>query len=116
MGFCVGGLLTWLTGLRTPDLAAIVPWYGAGFDPTEAEIAGLQAPVLDFYGKKDQSIPQAQVEKIERMLKAAHKEAEVRVYPDAGHAFLNPAHGMGHDSSARDAWDRAVRFLKDHAR
>ena len=47
-------------------------------------------------------------------LAAAWKDAEVRIYHDAGHAFLNPDHGMGHEESARDAWPRAVAFLKSH--
>jgi carboxymethylenebutenolidase len=116
MGYCVGGLLTWLTAVRSPDVAAAVPWYGAGFDPSEADIQGIRAAVLAIYGGKDQSIPQEQVRKIEGMLKAAGKDAEVRVYPDAGHAFLNPEHGMGHEESAQDAWPRAVEFLRSHVR
>jgi carboxymethylenebutenolidase len=33
---------------------------------------------------------------------------------DAGHAFINPDHGMGDEASAKDAWPKAVNFLKDH--
>jgi carboxymethylenebutenolidase len=113
VGFCVGGLLTWQTALRSPDLAAAVPFYAGGFDPTEEQIAGLAVPVLAIYGKKDQSIPMAVVEKIERWMKAHGKAGEVRVY-DAGHAFMNPDHGMGDAASAKDAWPRMVQFLKSH--
>ena len=114
MGFCVGGTLTWMTALHSPDVAAAVPWYGAGFNPTAEEIAGLQASVLAFYGGRDPSIPLEAVHKIEGLLQAAGKDAEIRIYPEAGHAFLNPDHGMGHEDSARDAWPRAVQFLKTH--
>jgi carboxymethylenebutenolidase len=114
MGYCVGGFLTWLTALRYDDVAAAVPWYAGGFDPSAEDIARLQAPVLAIYGGKDASIPPAQIQKIEGLLKAAGKDAEVRVYPDAGHAFMNPDHGMGHEESAQDAWPRAVAFLKSH--
>ena len=113
VGFCVGGLLTWQTALRSPDLAAAVPFYAGGFDPTEAQIAGLQVPVLAIYGKKDQSIPMEVVHKIERAMKEHHKEGEVLVY-DAGHAFMNPDHGMGDEKSAQEAWPRMVQFLKAH--
>lgn len=113
VGFCVGGFLTWHTALRSPDLAAAVPFYGGGFNPTEEQIAGLTVPVLAIYGKKDGSIPMSVVENIERWLKAHHKEGEVRVY-DAGHAFMNPDHGMGDEASAQDAWPRMVDFLKSH--
>ncbi|HUS14792.1 MAG TPA: dienelactone hydrolase family protein [Chloroflexia bacterium] len=114
MGFCVGGMLTWHAALRSPDVAAAVPWYAGGFDPTEEQIAGLQTPVLAIYGGKDPSIPMEQIRKIESLLQAAGKDADVRVYPEAGHAFLNPAHGMRHEESAQDAWPRAVAFLKKH--
>ncbi|HMA36984.1 MAG TPA: dienelactone hydrolase family protein, partial [Chloroflexia bacterium] len=114
MGFCVGGTLTWLTALRSPDVAAAVPWYAGGFDPSAEQLAGLQVPVLAIYGGKDPSIPLEQIHKIERLLKDAGKDAEVRVYPEASHAFLNPDHGMGHAESAQDAWPRAVQFLKSH--
>src|SRR5262249_28470991 len=77
MGYCVGGLLTWLTALHTPDLAAAVPWYAGGFDPTPEQIASLQVPVLAFYGGNDGSIPGAQIEKIKQMLAAAGKDAKV---------------------------------------
>jgi carboxymethylenebutenolidase len=70
-------------------------------------------PVLAIYGKKDQSIPMAVVEKIERWMKAHGKAGEVRVY-DAGHAFMNPDHGMGDEASAQDAWPRMVHFLQSH--
>jgi len=113
VGFCVGGLLTWLTTLRSPDLAAAVPFYAGGFDPTEEQIAGLQVPVLAIYGKKDQSIPMEVVEQIERWMKEHGKEGQVLVY-DAGHAFMNPDHGMGDEKAAQAAWPRMVQFLKSH--
>ncbi len=113
VGFCVGGFLTWRTALRTPDLAAAVPFYAGGFDPTEEQIAGLQVPVLAIYGSKDGSIPMDVVHNIEQWMKAHQKEGEVRVY-DAGHAFMNPDHGMGDEKSAQDAWPRMVHFLQSH--
>src|SRR6476620_9843342 len=84
MGYCVGGLLTWLTAVRYDDVAAAVPWYAGGFDPSAEDIARLQAPVLAIYGGKDPSIPPEQVQKIEGLLKDAGKDAQVLVYPDAG--------------------------------
>src|SRR5690242_18809364 len=49
-GFCVGGLLAWLTALESPDVGAVVPWYGIMFDPTPEQLAALRVPVLAFYG------------------------------------------------------------------
>ncbi|HEU5229354.1 MAG TPA: dienelactone hydrolase family protein [Ktedonobacteraceae bacterium] len=115
IGFCVGGLMTYVVASRYPDLAAVVPFYGGGYDPTPEEVAKVNAPVLAVYGKQDGSIPMEQVEKIERMYKQAGKDMTVKVY-DAGHAFLNPTHGMGDEKSAAEAWPLAVNFLKEKLR
>ncbi|GCE27394.1 hypothetical protein KDA_28780 [Dictyobacter alpinus] len=115
MGFCFGGFLAYTVASRYPDLGAVVPFYGAGYDPTPEEVAKVNAPVLAFYGKQDDSVSLEQIQKIDRLYKSAGKDYTVRVY-DAGHAFINPTHGMGNEQAAADAWPRAVGFLKDHLR
>jgi carboxymethylenebutenolidase len=112
IGFCMGGLLTYKTAERYPHLGAISPWYGGGYDPTPEDVAKVNAPVLAIYGEKDASIPLAQVQKIEKLYKDAGKDIEVRIYPNAGHAFNNPDHGMYVAEAAKDAWARAVAFFK----
>ncbi len=111
MGFCVGGFMTYFVASRYPDLGAIVPFYGAGYEPIPEEVARVNAPVLAFYGKRDHSISMEQIEKIERIYKEAGKEIKVKVY-DADHAFINPDHGSGNEEAAREAWLVAVDFLK----
>ena len=113
MGFCVGGFMTYYVASRYPDLGAVVPFYGAGYNPTPEEVAKVNAPILAFYGSRDQSVPLEQVRKIERMYKEAGKDITVKVY-DAGHAFINPDHGMGNEKAAAEAWPLAVNFLKHH--
>jgi carboxymethylenebutenolidase len=113
MGFCIGGLMAYVVASRYADLGAVVPFYGAGYDPKPEEVAKVNAPVLAIYGRKDGSIPMEQVEKIEKMYKAAGKDFTLKVF-DASHAFLNPDHGMGDEKSAAEAWPLAVRFLKEH--
>jgi carboxymethylenebutenolidase len=113
MGFCVGGLMTYIVAARYSDLAAVVPFYAGGYDPTPEDVAKVNAPVLAFYGRQDPSIPTKQVAKIEKMYKDAGKDYTVKVY-DAGHAFINPDHGMGNEHAAAEAWPLAVNFLKEH--
>ena len=115
MGFCIGGFMAYYVASRYPDLGAVVPFYGAGYDPTPEEVAKVNAPVLAFYGSRDQSVPMEQVRKIERMYKEAGKDFTVKVY-DAGHAFINPDHGAGNEKAAAEAWPLAVNFLKQHLR
>ncbi len=112
MGFCMGGHLAYRVAERYPNLGALSPWYAGGYDPTPADIAKINAPVLAIYGENDGGIPVAQVKKIEAMLKDAGKIAEFHIYPNAGHAFNNPDHGMYVADAAKDAWARAVAFFK----
>lgn len=113
MGFCIGGFMTLVVASRYPDLGAVVAFYGAGYDPTPEEVAKINAPVLANYGSRDQSVPPNQIKKIQQVYQAEGKDLTVKIY-DAGHAFLNPAHGMGNEKAAAEAWPLAVNFLKQH--
>ena len=113
IGFCMGGMLTYLAASRYDHLGAAIPFYGGGYDPTPAEVAKVQAPVLAFYGTQDDSIPAEQRQKIAKLYKDAGKDFTLKEY-NAGHAFINPEHGMGNAEAAADAWPRAISFLRDH--
>ncbi|GCE48957.1 carboxymethylenebutenolidase [Thermosporothrix hazakensis] len=115
IGFCLGGLLTFLTAERYPDLGCAVPFYAGHYDPTPEEVARVRCPILAIYGKQDKGIPQSQIQKIEKLYHDAGKDLTVKVY-DAGHAFLNPSHDAYNAQAAADAWPRAVQFLKQHLR
>ena len=115
IGFCIGGFMTYTVASRYPHLGAVVPFYGAGYDPSPEEVAKVNAPVLAFYGTKDDSVSPEQIAKIEKLYKDAGKEITVKTY-DAGHAFINPAHGSGNEKAAAAAWPLAVNFLKEHLR
>ena len=112
IGFCMGGFLTYTVAERYPDLAAVVPFYGAGYKPTPESAARVTAPVLAIYGSQDASTPASDIEHIEKTYKDAGKDITVKVY-DAGHAFINPMHGMGNEQAAAEAWPLAVQFLKE---
>jgi len=112
MGFCVGGFMTYVVASRYPDLGAVVPFYGAGYDPTPEDVAKVNAPVLAIYGSRDESVSKEQRQKIERMYKAAGKDFTVKVF-DAGHAFINLSHGDGNEKAAAEAWPLVVNFLKE---
>ena len=115
MGFCVGGLMTYVVASRYNNLGAVVPFYPGGYDPKPEDVAKVNAPILAFFGSRDESIPLDRVAKIEKMYKDAGKDQTVKVY-DAGHAFLNPDHGMGNEQAAAEAWPLAVNFLKEKLR
>jgi carboxymethylenebutenolidase len=41
-------------------------------------------------------------------------DAEIRLYPGAGHSFSAPRGPLRHDEADRAAWAEAVAFLRAH--
>ena len=114
IGFCMGGTVTYKSVERDSRFAAFSPWYAGGYAPTAEDVANINAPVLAIYGENDGGIPIAQIKQIEKLFSDVGKKGDFRIYPNAGHAFNNPDHGMYAEDAAKDAWARAVAFFKQH--
>jgi len=121
-GFCWGGRVAWLYAAHNSRLRASVAWYGRLAGPTDplhpvhpVEIAGrLHCPVLGLYGALDSSIPLDQVERMRAAVAAARKNAEIVVYPEAGHAFHSDYRPTYHEASARDGWIRMRDWFRQY--
>lgn len=121
-GFCWGGRIAWLYAAHNPQLKAAVAWYGKLVgDKTlnspkhPVDIAtDLNAPVLGLYGAQDGSIPPDTVETMRHALRAANAEAEIVVYPDAGHAFNADYRPSYHEESAKDGWQRMLAWFAQY--
>lgn len=121
-GFCFGGSVAFLSA-TFPGVAAAIAFYGgsiaapfpSGEPEALADAAALSAPLFLAFGGKDDYITAEKVGRIETALTEAHKDFEVRVYPDQGHAFFRDS-SAALDSSpdVADAWQRVQTFLKDH--
>lgn len=119
-GFCWGGGATWRDCETFPDFKAGVAWYGplqAGPYPRRpplADVKDLKCPVLGLYGGQDKGIPQADVEAMRAAAKAAGKQVEIVVYPDAQHGFLADYRTSYNLAAAEDAWKRMLAFFAAH--
>ncbi|PWC19832.1 carboxymethylenebutenolidase [Brenneria roseae subsp. roseae] len=121
-GFCWGGRIAWLYAAHNPQLKAAVAWYGkfSGAKTLNSpkhpiDIATeLCAPVLGLYGAKDGGIPLGDVDKMRQALRAANADAEIIVYPDAGHAFHADYRPNYHAESAQDGWQRMLAWFKKY--
>lgn len=111
IGWCMGGGYSLDVALQEPTLAATVINYGhLATDP--AALNKINAAILGNFGGKDQGIPPEDVRKFEALLKQAGKKVDIKIYPDAGHAFENPNNKNGYrPDDAADAWKRTVNFL-----
>ncbi|WGF89143.1 dienelactone hydrolase family protein [Marinivivus vitaminiproducens] len=114
MGFCLGGLLAFLTAARTPVDAA-VGYYGAGTERYLDEADGIARPLMLHLGEEDEFIATDARERIRSAL-AGRPHATVHSYPGCAHAFAR--HGGAHfdADAARIANDRTEAFFDRHLR
>ena len=119
-GFCRGGRVTWLYATHNPTLKAAVAWYGpvggatSEIQPkTALDLADqLKCPLLGLYGAKDPGIPADQVHAAEAKAKAAGKNVEIVMYPEAAHAFHADYRPSFRQGPAEDGWKRALDWFK----
>lgn len=107
VGYCFGGLLTWLSACQLQGVAAAASYYGGG-------VAGQMAmspscPTIMHFGDKDAHIPMSDVDQV----KAAQPEVDVYVY-SADHGF-NCDHRASYDAgSAASALERTLDHFSKH--
>ncbi len=106
VGYCFGGLLTWLSACELDGVTAAACYYGGGI----AGEAGRspKCPAIMHFGELDAHIPMTDVDKI----KAAQPEVPVYVY-DADHGFNCDHRGSYNAASAKLARQRTLDFFAD---
>jgi carboxymethylenebutenolidase len=112
LGFCYGGLMSWLSATRAKALgiapACAVGYYAGGIGKVAAEEP--VCPVLLHFGADDDHIGKDQVEAV----RSAHPEVTIYLYEGAGHAFANPVRPSYVAEQAKVADERSLAFLKQH--
>lgn len=124
IGYCMGGAFALLTAGR-PGWSAASVNYGLVPDNVADVLAGA-CPIVASFGAKDRSLSGAAA-KVAAAAAAAGVEADVKEYPNAGHAFINriavasplgpilKVVGVGYDhTSAADAKRRILAFFDAH--
>ncbi len=107
IGYCLGGLLAWLSATRLhPDAA--VGYYAGRIGNFASE--NPTAPVQLHFGKLDTHIPAEQVERVHE----AHPEVEIHWYEKAGHGFNCDMRASYSGEASALARGRALAFLKKH--
>ena len=104
VGYCFGGLLTWLAACELRNVAAAAAYYGGGI-ASEAQ-RRARCPVMMHFGERDQHIPMSAVEAI----RAAQPDVQVFAY-DADHGFNCDERGSFDQTSAAIARERTLAFF-----
>jgi carboxymethylenebutenolidase len=111
IGWCMGGGYSLDVALAEPQLAAAVINYGR-LATEPSDLKKINAPILGLFGGQDRGITPDDVKKFQQSMEQLGKKVEVKIYPDAGHAFENPNNKTGYrPEAAADAWQRTVSFL-----
>jgi len=114
VGWCFGGGWSLQTGLLLPEeIDAVVMYYGFP-ESDKAKLARLKAPLLGLFGADDQGIKAEMVRQFEATLKELGKDAVIRIFPGAGHAFANPSGGSYVKAAADEAWQLTLDFFAKH--
>ncbi|MFN7947057.1 MAG: dienelactone hydrolase family protein [Blastocatellia bacterium] len=111
-GFCMGGVYTLLAACNF-QFEAAVPFYGMPDDLSV--IQHLKCPVLFIGGERDQWITVEKMNRLDATFKQHGKDAEVKIYAGADHAFFNNTRPDVYSArDAADAWHRAIEFFSKH--
>jgi len=112
LGYCLGGLMTFLTAVRYGVDAAVV-YHGGDTEMYLGEIDGLIAPLLMHLAEEDEFISKSAQAEIKRTL-ASKPKATVYSYPGQHHAFARH-NGAHYDAAAAAlANERTREFLRRH--
>jgi len=112
VGFCLGGLLAFLTATRT-DADAAVGYYGVGLEGRVAEAEKLVKPLMLHIAEEDQFSPKEAQAVILQALKD-HPSVEIHTYPGRDHAFARPGGEHYDEADARLAGGRTLQFFAKH--
>ncbi len=111
VGWCMGGGYAAQLAVADPTLRAVAINYGSL--PTDpAAVAKIKAAVLGNFGGQDHGISAADVTAFADELRKDGRPVDVKIYPEAGHAFENPSNKNGYrPEDAADARHRMQAFF-----
>lgn len=110
-GYCLGGLLAYLTAART-DIDAAVGYYGVGIDSYLGEAGRAKKPVLLHIAEEDGFVSKDSQAKMKAGLTGQHYH--LHSYPGRDHAFARDGGKHYHRGDANKANTRTMDFFRKH--
>jgi len=120
VGFCMGGSLSFTTGMDVSfGFAGVIGFYAGmtrafGGKGTILERAEeVVYPALGLFGGADQGIPVSNVHEFDQKLDKTGVEHQIIIYPNAPHSFFDRRAAEYAQESA-DAWKQILNFIAAH--
>lgn len=107
VGYCFGGLLTWLSAASASNIACASGYYGGGI--AQSIEKAPKVPTILHFGELDAHIPMPDVKSIDE----AYPEVMVYTY-DADHGFNCDHRSSFNESAAALARERTLGFFEEH--
>ncbi|MEK9659875.1 MAG: dienelactone hydrolase family protein [Chloroflexota bacterium] len=125
VGFCFGGMVSYFAAAKVDGIKAAAIYYGGGILPRDgspegtprlldATVADVKAPLIAFWGGKDQNPSPAQSHEITDALKAHGKQIDATWYDDAGHGFMCDGRASWNEPACLDSWSKVLPFFAKH--
>jgi dienelactone hydrolase len=120
IGFCGGGWQAMRLAAEGVPISRVVALHAAvRFAPEDPRddlltyVPGVHVPLQFHFGANDELTPPADIDQLRRAFQRHGRDAEIYLYPDAGHGFLDPEeHPDTFDEAAAElATTRLVDFL-----
>ena len=112
VGYCLGGLLAYLTAART-DSDASVGYYGVNIQEMLGEAKNIKKPLMLHIAGKDQFVPPAAQARIVEGLKD-NPHVTIHIYPEMDHAFARDGGDHYDRANAELANGRTSTFFRQH--
>ncbi len=110
VGFCWGGAMANQLAVNSPDVSAVVPYYGR--QPASEDVPRIRASLLLHYAGLDEGINKG-IPAYEAALKKASVDYRLYMYEGAQHAFNNDTNPRYNKEAAELAWKRTMAFLRE---
>lgn len=110
VGYCMGGRTSFLANSAV-SLKAAISYYGGNMPSLLHRTATLSAPMILFWGERDQHIPAEHRNQVMASMREAKKEYIDIVYSNADHGFFCDARQSYEPNSAKLSWDIVQSFL-----
>jgi carboxymethylenebutenolidase len=112
MGFCMGGALTVLAGIKLAGCDAAVCYYG--IPPSEqADPRDMRAPFQGHFATRDDWCTIEAADALQTALAQSNAPHEVHRY-EGDHAFFNEESDAYDPAAADLSWQRTLAFLGQH--
>jgi carboxymethylenebutenolidase len=111
VGFCWGGAMANQIAVNSPDVIAVVPYYGP--QPAAEDVPKIKASLLLHYAGDDAWVNKG-IPAYEEALKKANVDFKMYMYEGTKHAFNDDTRAERYNKEAAQlAWQRTISFFKE---